>query len=139
MRRKKINKNVCKTLLASIVIICIGIIGYFNPNFQKYFSNTEKVINTAVQETSVLNNISFNLSSIPDFQNEPYVILNNNKPDFEEGNYTTKSFENYSNLDSLGRCGMAFACLSVDTMPSANEERESISNVEPSGWINKKY
>ena len=75
MRRKKINKNVCKTLLASIVIICIGIIGYFNPNFQKYFSNTEKVINTAVQETSVLNNISFNLSSIPDFQNEPYVIF----------------------------------------------------------------
>lgn len=138
MGRRKSSKNRNKILFTLIAIICIGIIGYFNPNIQEYIDNSFE--NNATYTTYSSNAInSFDLSSVPDFQNEPYVILNNNKPDFEEDDYTTESFENYSNLDSLGRCGVAFACLSIDTMPSANEERESISSVEPSGWINKKY
>lgn len=138
MGRRKSSKNRNKILFTLIAIICIGIIGYFNPNIQEYIDNNFE--NNATYTTYSSNAInSFDLSSVPDFQNEPYVILNNNKPDFEEDDYTTESFENYSNLDSLGRCGVAFACLSIDTMPSANEERESISSVEPSGWINKKY
>lgn len=43
-------------------------------------------------------------------------------------------FESYSNLDRLGRCGVATACLGPETMPEPGEERESISEVKPTGW-----
>ncbi len=82
---------------------------------------------------------SFDLDSIPEYEDSPYVVLNNNEPEFEESDYTTLSFEEYSELDSLGRCGVAFACLSIDTMPSEDDERESISSITPSGWVNKQY
>lgn len=51
------------------------------------------------------NQPSFDLSSIPAFTNKPYVVLNNNVPDFPDKDKTKKSFERYSDLDSLGRCG----------------------------------
>ena len=50
---------------------------------------------------------SFDLSSIPAFTNKPYVVLNNNVPAFPDKDKTKKSFERYSNLASLGRCGPA--------------------------------
>ena len=139
MGRKRSNKSMRKALFALIIVICFGIIGYFNPDIQEYFSNTGSLTNAAIQEASSTNTVSFDLASIPDYSSEPYVILNNNKPDFDESDLKAESFENYSDLDSLGRCGVAFACLSLDTMPSADDEREGISNIEPSGWINKEY
>lgn len=61
-----------------------------------------------------------------------FVILNDNKPYFTADEITTNAFESYSDLDSLGRCGVAFACVSKELMPTS--ERESISSVYPSGW-----
>lgn len=141
MGRKRKKKNSFKLLFTLVAIICIGIIGYFNPDVQEYISNNFNFENEVIYTSSsnTLTTTSFDLSSIPEYTNEPCVILNNNKPEFEESDVKTESFENYSDLDSLGRCGVAFACLNIDTMPSADDERESISNVEPSGWINKKY
>ncbi len=78
------------------------------------------------------------LSEIPEFDGEtPYVTINGNVPFFTEEEITSKSFEEYSDLDSLGRCGVAIASIGVDLMPT--EERESISSVKPSGWINVSY
>ena len=139
MGRKRSTKSMRKTLFALIIFICIGIVGYFTPDIQEYFSNTGSLTNAAIQEASGTNTVSFDLANIPDYSDAPYVILNNNKPDFDESDLKAESFENYSDLDSLGRCGVAFACLSLDTMPSADDEREGISNIEPSGWINKEY
>ena len=50
---------------------------------------------------------------------------------------TTTSFESYSELDSLGRCGVAYACASTDTMPT--EERGTIGQIKPTGWHTVKY
>lgn len=138
MRRKN-NRTMRKALFVLIAFICIGIVGCFNPDIQKYFSNTESLTNAAIQEVSNTNTVSFNLANIPDYAGESYVILNDNQPSFEDSDLDATSFEKYSELDYLGRCGVAYACLSIDTMPSANEKRESISSIEPSGWINKKY
>lgn len=74
-------------------------------------------------------------TKIPEYSGEPYSIINNNIPFFTET--TTECFEEYPELDSLGRCGAAYACVGIDTMPT--EERESISEVKPSGWHNKPY
>lgn len=48
-----------------------------------------------------------------------------------------KPFKVFSNLDLLGRCGQAYACLTKDSMPT--EERGPIGNVKPSGWHTVKY
>lgn len=73
------------------------------------------------------------------FGTVPYVEYNNNQPMFCTDNLITESFEEYSELDELGRCGPAVACLSVDTMPSADEERGAIGSVRPAGWHTVKY
>ncbi len=66
-----------------------------------------------------------------------YDVINNNIPQFEESEITTVSFEKYSELDYLGRCGVAFACIGKEIMPT--EERGSIGQVKPSGWQMEKY
>ena len=77
------------------------------------------------------------VEGIPDYSGKAYVELNGNVPEFTEEEIVSKSYEFYSELDSLGRCGYTMACVGKDIMPT--EDRESISSVKPSGWINKKY
>ena len=80
---------------------------------------------------------SFSLEEVPAFSGEPYVVLNDNEPDFAEEDRTTDSFETYSELDSLGRCGPAYANVGIDLMPT--EDRGSIGQVKPTGWQTVKY
>ncbi len=61
-----------------------------------------------------------------------YAVINGNLPFFTEEELTMRDFEVYSKLDRLGRCGVAFACISPETMPVG--EREDIASVTPSGW-----
>lgn len=77
------------------------------------------------------------LDKLPEYPGEPFVAINNNVPNFDEKDKTTKSFESYSDLDSLGRCGVAYANIGQDLMPT--KDRDSISSVKPTGWINVKY
>ena len=81
--------------------------------------------------------IEFDLSTIPEYSGEAYVAINGNEPDFEEEDLTTESYEFYSELDHLGRCGVTVACLGQELMPT--EDRESISHVKPSGWVQGQY
>lgn len=77
------------------------------------------------------------VAEVPDYEGEPYVVLNDNEPDFTEAEITTEAYEDYSDLDALGRCGEAEACIGEELMPTG--ERESISSVKPTGWVNEKY
>lgn len=77
------------------------------------------------------------LEDIPEYSGKTYVPINNNVPEFSEKDKTTKSFEFYSELDKLGRCGVAFANIGEDLMPT--EKRGSISQVRPSGWQSIQY
>lgn len=77
------------------------------------------------------------LEEIPAFQDSPYVVINGNEPLFKDEEKTTESFEQYSELDDLGRCGPAYACIGQDLMPT--EERGSIGQIKPSGWHTVKY
>ena len=80
---------------------------------------------------------SFTYSSVEAWSDAPYVEVNDNQPEFEAEEYTFSSFETYSELDDLGRCGEAYACVGTDLMPT--EPRGSISSVIPTGWVNVKY
>ena len=77
------------------------------------------------------------LSDIPAFSGEPYVVIDDNEPDFPAEDFTSEGFEEYSPLDDLGRCGVAYANVGLDTMPT--EDRGSISNVKPTGWQSVQY
>lgn len=77
------------------------------------------------------------LDEIPAYSGEPYVVLNQNQPNFTQDDVAEESFEQYGALDELGRCTVAFANIGVDLMPT--EERGSIGQVKPSGWQTVKY
>lgn len=80
---------------------------------------------------------SFSLSDVEPYSGSAYVAVNGNIPYFTSSELTTTSFELYSALDSLSRCGTAYACIGQDLMPT--EERGSIGSVKPSGWHTVRY
>ena len=80
---------------------------------------------------------AFNAADVPAYSGKPYTAVNNNEPYFTSDNLTTEAFENYSELDALGRCGVAYANVCLETMPT--EKRGSISEVKPTGWHSVKY
>ena len=80
---------------------------------------------------------SYVLGEIPEFSGQSYVVLDENVPDFTEDELVAGAFELYADLDWLGRCGQAFACIGKELMPT--EDRGSIGQVKPSGWQTVKY
>lgn len=89
------------------------------------------------QENQQASAVSVSLEEVPAYSGSPYVELDGNQPGFSLEERTTDSFETYSTLDALGRCGPAYACIGQDLMPT--EDRESISSVLPTGWVQAEY
>lgn len=79
----------------------------------------------------------YDLDSIPPYEEDPYVVLYRNVPGFQEENFTTQAFETYAPLDELERCGVAYANICTELMPT--EERGPIGQVKPSGWHTVTY
>ena len=77
------------------------------------------------------------LSQIPSYTGNPYTIVNDNEPEFDKGDFTTEAFEKYSDLDDLGRCGVAYANICKELMPT--EKLGKIGMIKPSGWHTVKY
>ena len=89
------------------------------------------------QDDLVNNNSYVSLDAIPAYDGKAYVAVNNNEPFFTDSDMTTTAFENYSDLDSLGRCGVAYANICKEIMPT--EKRGKIGMIKPSGWHTVKY
>lgn len=124
-KRRKNNQSSIYFIVALIIFLIIGVY-------------EGKIVFQPIEDNSnVVNQVSYDLASIPEYSNANYVVLNNNEPNFTESDYTTDSFERYSELDSLGRAKVAYANIGVDLMPT--EERGSIGQVKPSGWHLVKY
>lgn len=80
---------------------------------------------------------TYSMENIPPYDGMPYVVLNDNQPSFTEEDMTDVSYEFYSDLDELGRCGVTEACIGRDLMPT--EKRGDISSVKPTGWVQNQY
>lgn len=94
--------------------------------------NTTETTTVTVTEPAVIT--SFNYNDVPAFDGEnAYYIVNNNIPFFTPSEITVSVFENYSDFDSLGRCGVAYANVCKELMPT--DAREEIGSVKPSGWM----
>lgn len=89
----------------------------------------------AVQENTQK---SYESTDIPAYAGNSFVILDGNKPSFsKQDRERTDAFETYSDLDELGRCGVAYANICKDLMPTG--ERGTIGMVKPTGWHTVKY
>ena len=109
-------------LLAVIVISVIGARVFL----------WSKGASTVPENNSTNIAVQYEIETIPAYSGDPYIEIDNNQPSFSEGDLTSKAFEHYSELDSLGRCGPAYANVGPETMPE--EERGPIGEIHPSGW-----
>ena len=114
-------KKLIVGLLSVSITILAAFVGEIFPEMQEYISGNETVIEYEV----------------PEYEGAAYTEINGNVPFFTQEEMTTKSFEMYSNLDWLGRCGSAFANIGKELMPT--EERGPIGMVKPTGWHTVKY
>jgi DNA-entry nuclease len=122
--------NTIKASIFSVLIACCLIFTGCGGDAKTANPNSSQ----AVQESA--QNYKFAYSDVPQYDGKPYVVLNNNIPTFDkEDGY--KVFEDYSELDSLGRCGVAFANVGKELMPT--EERGKIGMIKPSGWHTARY
>jgi DNA-entry nuclease len=97
--------------------------------------SAQESVKAADSTDSVADAGSITLDDIPEYTDSPYVIVNNNQPDFSD--FTTEAFETYGDLDELGRCTGAFANVCPELMPT--EERGKIGQIKPTGWHTVKY
>lgn len=134
-------KKLLRWGLVAIVAVCslfLEKIGIDLPELEWLSSETVQEDGLLTDEGS-LGEIFAYLESvgIPQYHGEPYMEINDNQPFFSESEYVTECFEKYSDLDLLGRCESAYACIGREIMPK--EERESIGQIKPSGWHTVKY
>lgn len=127
MTKRKAKKNLYKVLAILVVTVTLALTGYFNHDV---------IYDT---ESSNLSTVVVDINNIPEYAGSPYVYINNNVPSFTESDLALGEIEYYSDLDSLGRCGVTYANICKNIMPAEDDERGSISNVTPSGWKQKSY
>lgn len=120
-----------------LLVACSMLLAGCNVKIEENNSTTQKE-NTIQKENEAQKEASnITLSNIPQYSGSPYIAINDNEPAFSKEEMTTKSFETYSALDDLGRCGIAYANIGKDLMPT--EKRGNISSVKPTGWQSVKY
>lgn len=111
---------------------------------QEYFEtaldileSTENFTTIATTAPTAASEPIFSSLDILPYEGAAYIEINQNQPFFTTAELITTPFEKYSDLDSLGRCGMAYANICKELMPT--EKRESIGQIKPSGWHTVKY
>lgn len=119
-------KRMSKILMPLILILALTVTGCTMGE-----SNSDGTMHASAAESVV------SLDEVPEYGGDPYVVVNDNEPSFSKIDLQSASFEEYSDLDNLGRCGTAFANIGRDLMPT--EKRGSIGSVKPSGWKTVKY
>ena len=142
MKDKKRRTYGFLTGLLLILSVCLTSCGNQGQTDSGKDSNTQSGTKVAAEDHSAEEKGSdsesyVTVDDVPAYSGEPYVEVNDNQPEFTEEELTTVSYEDYSELDELGRCQTAEACIGQDLMPT--EARESISSVKPTGWRNKSY
>lgn len=119
-------------LSATLLSGCIKLEKFGN---LEWIGETESVI---LQEASKGSILSWNGEDvISAYGGAPWTDINEGVPYFSKGGKETEIFESYSDLDTLGRCGQAYANICKALMPM--EERCQIGQVKPSGWPTVKY
>lgn len=127
------NINNKKLLIISIFLCVVSIIGIGILKINTEIPN----IKDEITENEDIEDISYDLSNIPQYATSPFVKINGGIPFFEDSDLKENSYEEYSELDKLGRCQAAIACIGIDLMPTT--PRKYIGNIKPTGWDSVQY
>ena len=141
-------KNRFISIISILLTLCLLLSGCAGASTSQTNKNPGQTNNGYISESSdsshdnselpnYTESTTISLASIPAYSGNPYVTLNGGTPDFSSSELKTQSYEYYSELDKLGRCGVVHACVGRDIMPT--EERGSIGMVKPTGWHTVKY
>lgn len=134
MKKKKNKKIELKSILLFILAFLIFLIS----DYMLSETETEKTNTVAQENNTIQTETNHNLSDDLTYSGQICIDINNNEPFFEEKDLTEEVFEIYSNLDDLGRCGVAYANVCKDIMPKEGEKRGKIS-YKPTGWVQTIY
>lgn len=133
---KNWKKNLLWLLMAVSLMLCAcGQVEIVIGDGSDYGSSTQN--GSQLSGAGNRSQTSVSLDSIPEYSGDPYVVVNNNVPFFPKEDLKAEAFESYGDLDSLGRCTVAYSMVGTETMPT--EERGSIGQVKPTGWHAVKY
>lgn len=133
---KNWKKNLLWLLMAVSLMLCAcGQVEIIIGDGSGYDSSTQN--GSQLSGAGNRSQTSVSLDSIPEYSGDPYVVVNNNVPFFSEEDLEAEVFESYGDLDSLGRCTVAYSMVGTETMPT--EERGNIGQVKPTGWHAVKY
>lgn len=133
-RRNRIILGVCLFLLICLIASLSGNINDGSGSGSKTESSSTYIGDGSVAIDSLQ---SFDYSSVPQYSDSAYAVVNGNVPFFTDSEITATAYEYYSDLDSLGRCGVCVASVGKEIMPT--ETRGNISSVKPTGWHSTKY
>lgn len=120
-------KNKTSRIISILTLIIVCLLYYYKDDIDNFINKS------LAYDYSV----SYELSNIPEYSGSNFVYINNNEPKFTESEIKDYSYESYSGLDYLGRCGEAIANIGKDIMPT--EERGNIGSIKPTGWHTVKY
>lgn len=123
-------KKIKRIIIPFLLILCLLLSGC--ELVESIFGPPSPSPSITVSSSEQTSSPSSSPSSILAYSGSPYVEINNNIPSFNSSDFTSTSFDTYSDLDSLGRCGVAYANIGQDIMPTG--ERGDIGSVKPSGW-----
>ena len=114
---RNIRLEVIRRVTAFLLVFFIAGSGFGLSGCSSKKDNQAGTVGSAeVQSTAVADDMASLV-----YQGEPYVVINDNNPAFNDADFTTISFESYGELDGLGRCTTA------------------IGEVKPTGWQTAKY
>ncbi len=142
MKKKNHSLRRLLEILIPVVLIVVGVLAVSKNSSPEERTTAPAVGSITIETTAETPDVDGSVASLqeeqlPAYNGAPYVIVNDNQPDFLEKDLTTESFEYYGQLDYLGRCTACFASIGKDLMPT--EKRGSISAVKPTGWHSSQY
>ena len=131
-------KKALQIIIPILIAVIIAVIVTKGGTYEEPYSSAAPSVTQGESADGANGSVaSLDLDALPVYEGSPYVIVNNNQPDFLEKDLTTESFEYYGQLDYLGRCTACFASIGKDLMPT--EKRGNISSVKPTGWHSTNY
>lgn len=136
MTRKNIKKFML--IIISLSVVISALTGCSQEEIKQQIGSALDVainLQKSIEEDLPSGNLS--KGEVPSYEGEDFTIINANEPDFSDAEIGTSAFEEYSPLDELGRCQVAYACVGRELMPT--EKRGSIGMIKPSGWKTVRY
>lgn len=131
-------------VIATVLVSVVMSVKNKNEQAQELKKQQGQTTQTTTQRSTQSDILATPDVTIPGYTGKPSALLNHGQPYFDSKKpgeskslQIMPGYQNYTDLDKLGRCGTATACLGPETMPT--QPRGRIGMIKPSGWHTIRY